>query len=168
MFETASELAELQALIDRSFAASGAHLTSIVGPSRRLMASQVAAYLRGVKHVTFATVNSAGQPLAAPLDGWFIHGQFIVSTSSSALRMRHLRRNPAASLGHVVGDDIGIWAHGQARIATKGEPLVDEFDNIATQTYGSSPFTWGDIAVVVLEARAFFAYASKPETFASE
>ena len=107
MFETKAEIDALQALLDRSFAAAGPHLADIVTAERRLSALQVAAYLQGVKHVSFATVTSRCEPMVAPLDGWFVHGQFIVSTGGSAVRVQHIRRNPAVSLAHVVGDDIG-------------------------------------------------------------
>lgn len=165
VFETAAELVALQELLDRSFAASGDHLRSIVTAERRLTAAQVADYLQGVKHVSFATVSDKGEPLVSPLDGWFLHGQFIVSTAGNAMRARHVRRNPAVSLAHVVGDDIGIWVHGRALIAAKGDPLVDEYDRIATTTYGSSPFNWGDIAVMPIDARVMFAYAPDPSKY---
>jgi hypothetical protein len=165
MLETAEELVALQDLLDRSFAAGGAHLGSIVTAERRLTATQVANYLQGVKHVSFATVNSKGEPFVSPLDGWFVHGQFVVSTAGKAMRTEHVRRNPAVSLAHVVGDDIGIWVHGRARIAGKGVALVDEYDRLATQTYGTSPFSWGDVVVMPVEARVMFAYAPDPSKY---
>lgn len=165
MLETADELAALQDLLDRSFAASGKHLGSIVTAERRLTATQVANYLQGVKHVSFATVSNKGEPFVSPLDGWFLHGQFIVSTAGKAMRANHVRRNPAVSLAHVVGDDIGIWVHGRARIAGKGDSLVDEYDRLATQTYGTSPFSWGDVVVMPVEARVMFAYAPDPSKY---
>ena len=83
MQETTEELADLQALLDRSFAAAGEHLLSIVGPERRLSARQVAAYLQGIKHIVVATVTAGGQPLAAPVDGLFWHGFLHFSTAAS-------------------------------------------------------------------------------------
>lgn len=165
MLETDAELTALQDLLDRSFAASGTHLKSIVTGERRLTAVQVANYLQGVKHVSFATVSRKGEPRVAPLDGWFLHGQFIVSTAGNAMRTRYVRRNPSVSLAHVVGDDIGIWVHGTARFATRGDPLVDDYDRLATEAYGSSPVNWGDVVVMPIEARAMFAYAPDPSKF---
>ena len=165
MFETEAELDTLQTLLDRSYATAGSHLRGIVKPEGRLTARQVANNLQGVRHITFATVTRTGEPIASPLDGWFLHGQFIVSTGASAVRLRHLRRNPAVSLAHVVGDDVGIWAHGSARVALRVDPLVAEYVQVATATYGSSPLSWGDIAVVVVDARAMFAYAQDPSKF---
>jgi hypothetical protein len=162
MFETAEELAQLQDLLDRSFGGAGEHLANIVKPERRLNARQVANYLVGVKHVSFATANGKGDPFVGPLDGWFLHGKFVVSTSTRALRVTHVRRRPNVSLAHAVGDDIGIWTHGQARIAAPDEPLVVEYDRVAAETYGSSPFSWGDIVVMLVEPRVMFAYAQDP------
>ncbi|RLT38340.1 MAG: pyridoxamine 5'-phosphate oxidase family protein [Chloroflexi bacterium] len=166
MLETPEELSALQALLDRSHGGGGAHLGSIVTDERRLTALQVANYLQGVKHVAFATVNSRGEPMVAALDGWFLHGQFIASTAAGALRVQHVRRNSAVSLVHMVGDEVGIWVHGTARLARREEPLIQEYDRLATAAYGTSPYSWGDdIAVMPVEARVMFAYAPDPSKY---
>ncbi|MGE0600839.1 MAG: pyridoxamine 5'-phosphate oxidase family protein [Dehalococcoidia bacterium] len=165
MFETAEEIEQLQALMDRSYAAMNAHMADIVAPERRLTAARVCNYLQNVKHVSFATVNTHSEPLVAPLDGWFIHGRFIVSTGAGALRVRHIEANPAVSLAHVDGDEIGIWAHGTARRLQPEEPLAQEWDRAATAFYSSSPSGWGDIAAFVVEPRKMFGYAMDPAKF---
>ena len=48
MRETAADLAELQALLDRSYEAAGVHLLRIITPERRLTAEQVAERLTGL------------------------------------------------------------------------------------------------------------------------
>lgn len=171
MFETESEMADLQALLDASMNRAGSHLTTIVTGERTLNARQVTTYLQGVKHVSLGTVNSRGEPIVAPVDGWFLHGKFIVSTAGNALRVKHMRRNPAVSACHLDGDNIGIWVHGRAEILSNDDPLVREYDGAATAAYGSSPFTFGeDIVVTRIEPRAMFAYAfvteKYPETLA--
>lgn len=165
MLETVDELATLQALLDRSHGGGAAHLGSIVTGERRLSATQIANYLQGVKHVAFATVNRRGEPMVAPVDGWFIHGQFVVGTAAEAVRARHIRRNPAVSLAHVVGDDIGIWAHGRARTLSREDPLAQDYDRLSTAAYGSSPYGLGDIAVFAVEARVMFGYAPDPSKY---
>ena len=165
MLETPEELAMLQELLDRSHRGGGAHLGSIVTGERRLRATQIATYLHGVKHVAFATTNSRGEPMVAPLDGWFIHGQWVVGTAANAVRTRHLQRNPAVSLAHVVGDDIGIWAHGRARFLSREDTLAQAYDGLATAAYGGSPYGLGEIAVVAVEARVMFAYAHDPSRY---
>jgi len=62
MFETETELAELQAMLDAHMAKANAHMRAIVTKDRRLNARQVATYLHGTKHVAFATVTSKGEP----------------------------------------------------------------------------------------------------------
>lgn len=166
MLETTEELSALQALLDRSHGGGGAHLGSIVTSERRLTAVQAANYLQGVKHVAFATVNSRGEPMVAPLDGWFIHGQFDVGTAAEAVRARHIGRNPAVSLAHLVGDDIGIWVHGRARVLPRQDPLARDYDRLSTAAYGSSPYGLGDIAVFAVEARVMFGYAPDPSKYA--
>lgn len=165
MLETPEELSALQALLDRSHGGGGAHLGSIVTAERRLNATQIANYLQGVKHVAFATVDSRGEPMVAPLDGWFIHGQWVVGTAANAVRTRHIQRNPAVSLAHVVGDDIGIWAHGRARTLSREDPLAHDYDRLSTAVYGSSPYDLGDIAVFAVQARVMFAYAPDPAKY---
>ncbi|MGE3074100.1 MAG: pyridoxamine 5'-phosphate oxidase family protein [Dehalococcoidia bacterium] len=165
MFESVEELEQLQSLLDRSYAGMNAHMADIVTPERRLSAAQVCNYLQNVKHVSFATVNARSEPFVAPLDGWFIHGRFIVSTGAGALRLRHIQANPSVSLAHVDGDEIGIWAHGVARRLTEADPPAQEWVRAATEFYGSSPSGWGDIAVFLVEPRKMFAYAMDPAKF---
>src|SRR5215831_15383704 len=122
MYESDDDIRELQALLDRTFAAANPHLAQIVKPERRLNARQVVRYLQGTKHVAFGTVNERGEPRVAPLDGVFIRGRFTVSTGGRAARLRHLRANPACSAAHVDGDTIGIVAHGHATIIGQDDP----------------------------------------------
>ncbi len=166
MFETAQELDELQALIDRSFAGAGPHLLAIMTPDRRLTARQVARYLDGIKHVSLATVTARGEPRVAPLDSLFVRGRFVVSTGGRSIRLRHMRSRPAVSLSHVVGDDVALVVNGRAVIIERGDPGADELDRIATGIYGSSPFSWGDGVVFIrVEPDVMFAYAFHPENY---
>ncbi len=166
MFETEAEMTELQELLERSMSGAGGHLTTIVTGERTLNAHQVTTYLQGVKHVSLGTVNSRGEPIVAPVDGWFLHGKFIVSTAGDALRVKHMRRTPAVSACHLDGDNIGIWVHGKATILANDDPLVQEYDRAATAAYGSSPFTFGEnIVVTRIDPRVMFAYAFVPSKY---
>ncbi len=165
MLETPEELSALQQLLDLSHGGGGAHLGSIVTDDRRLTAAQIANYLQGVKHIALATVNRRGEPMVAPVDGWFIHGQWIASTAVNSVRAGHIRRNPAVSLTHVVGDDIGIWAHGSARALDRNDPLAQDYDRLSTAAYGDSIYGLGEIAVWAIEARVMFAYAPAPSKY---
>jgi uncharacterized pyridoxamine 5'-phosphate oxidase family protein len=166
MFESEDEVHELQALIDRTFAAANPHLAGIVKPSRRLNARQVVRYLQGTKHVAFATVNERGEPRVAPLDGVFIHGRFTVSTGGSAARLRHLRANPACSAAHMDGDVVGIVVHGHATIIGRDDDGVDEIEPVWREIYESSPFEWGEGVVFMrIEPTSMWTYAFHPENF---
>jgi uncharacterized pyridoxamine 5'-phosphate oxidase family protein len=140
--ETDDEIAALQALIDQSFERmSSPQMRGIFKPERRLNACQLARYLDGVKHVTLATVTAKGHPRAVPLDGLFVHGRFHVSTSATAYTVKHLRRNTAVSLTHVVGDEIGVIVHGSAVLLGRGHQAVGEVHALALEFYGSDPFS---------------------------
>ena len=165
MFETDEEVEGLQVLLDRSFGGMNGHMADIVTKERRLTAAQVCGYLQNVKHIALATANSRSEPFVAPLDGWFVHGRFVVSTGAGALRVRHIESNPAVSLAHVDGDAIGIWVHGTARPLGSDEAIAKAWDSAATEVYGSSPFTWGEIAILLVEPRRMYAYAMDPSKF---
>ena len=64
MRETAPELEGLQALIDRSLAQTRPHMRAIVHPGK---------------------YSPNGDPLVAPMDGWFVHGKFYFSSSGDAV-----------------------------------------------------------------------------------
>ena len=75
MRETDSDLAELQALLDRSYAAAGPHLLAIHTPERRLDARQVAERLTGMRLLALATATADGRPIVGPVDGIFLRGR---------------------------------------------------------------------------------------------
>jgi fumarate hydratase, class II len=159
--ETPEELAELQALLDRSFATAGDHLRAIVRPDRRLNARQVAAYLQGVKHIVVGTVTADGQPITAPVDGVFWHGYLHFSTAASSVRARHLEARPRVSAAHVVGDEVGIWAYGRAQLVRPGDRVFDAFEEFWREVYGGEAASdWApDPVYARIVPERFFAYA---------
>ncbi len=166
MFETEAEIDALQALIDRSFAGAGAHLHAIMSPHRRLTARQVVRYLQGIKHVALATVTARGEPRVAPLDSLFVHGRFVVTTGGRSKRLGHLRARPAVSLTHVIGDDVAVVVNGRAEIVERNDPRAAGFDAIATEIYGSSPFSWGEgVVFIEIQPQTMFTYAPHPDRY---
>jgi fumarate hydratase, class II len=161
MDETPAELADLQELIDRSFAAAGDHLRAIVRPERRLTARQVAAYLQGVKHIAVGTVTASGQPRVAPVDGLFWHGYFHFSTAASSVRARHLAARPAVSAAHVVGDQVAFWTYGRAQLVRPGDAVWEAFEERWREVYGGGAASdWApDPVYVRIVPERFFAYA---------
>jgi general stress protein 26 len=144
VLESDAELDELDAMLERSFAGAGPHLTGIISPKRRLTARQLAAYLVGVKHFVVATTTAGGAPRCSAVDTLFLHGHVWFSTSSTSAKARHLERRPALSAAHVIGDDVGIFVHGTARVV---RGATDEAATLAPHwrdVYGGTPEEWVD------------------------
>lgn len=114
MHETAEDLAALQDLLDRSYAAGGSHLLSIHEPGRRLSAAQVADRLQGMCLLALATVTADCRPLVGPVDGIFYGGSFHFGSSPSSVRLRHLRRRPQVSATHLPSEELAVTVHGRA------------------------------------------------------
>jgi hypothetical protein len=126
----------------------------------------VAAYLQRTRHVAFGTVNARGTPRVAPLDGVFVHGRFTLSSSERSARVRNLRRNPACSGVHMVGDDVAVVVNGTAEFLAPGAPDHDEVHAIWSELYDSDPYSWGDAVVLWrLEPVSMWAYAPRPAEF---
>lgn len=165
MHETPADLLDLQGLLDRSIAASGDHLRSIVEPGRRtLTAAQLVEVLTGMTTLALATVTAGGEPRVSGVDGHLLRGRFVWTTSGSAVKARHLRRRPAVSAAHLVGDDLGVFVHGHARFLDVETPAEAWVEDHLVAHYGSSPRTWGpDIVYLRIEPTWMVAYAPDPE-----
>src|SRR3954447_8174412 len=114
MHETAADLAALQDLLDRSYAAAGPHLLQIHTPERRLTAEQVAERLTGMRLLALATVTADGRPIVGPVDGIFLHGAFHFGSSPDSVRFRHIRARPQVSATHLPGEELAVTVHGRA------------------------------------------------------
>ena len=167
MRETAAEVAELQDLIDRSLARTRPHMRAIVHPGKySLNAKQVVKLLDGLKTIAVAAPAPNGDPLVAPMDGWFLHGKFYFSSAGDAVRIRGLRKRPRASIAYFEGERFLINAHGRAELMFKEHPDVAEIDAVFRDHYGSSAFDWSDEGVYVrLDADRFYTYSRTPDSF---
>ena len=169
MFETPSELADLDALLVHSFDRAGDHLTSIITPERRLTAADLARYLVGTRHLVVATVTDEGEPRCSAVDGLFLHGHFWFSTSGHSFKAHHLERRASISGAHVVGDDVGIFVHGKARVVPGGPGEADALRHFWTDLYGASPEDWvtepSDARYVQIVASSMYSYAFSRERF---
>jgi hypothetical protein len=114
MHETPEDLAELQALLDRSYAAAGPHLVSIHTPERRLTAAQVAERLTGMSLLALATVTADGRPVVGPVDGIFHRGALHFGSGPDSLRFRHIRSRPYVSATHLPSEELAVTVHGRA------------------------------------------------------
>ena len=167
MHETAKELTALQTLIDRSLKRTGPHMKAIVHPGKySLSARQVVKLLDGMKTVAVAAPAPNGDPLVAPMDGWFLHGKFFFSSGGDSIRIKGLRKRPRASIAYFEGEKFLINAHGPVVLMFKGHHEVGEIDDTFKKHYGSSAFDWSDDGVYVrLDADRFFTYSRTPKEF---
>jgi nitroimidazol reductase NimA-like FMN-containing flavoprotein (pyridoxamine 5'-phosphate oxidase superfamily) len=108
------DIAGLQDLLDRSYAAAGPHLRGIHTPQRRLTAADLISRLQGMRLLVLATVGPGGRPFTSPVDGVFHRGSFYFGTSPDSVRWRQLRHNSAVSATHLPSEDWAVIVHGVA------------------------------------------------------
>lgn len=165
MFESAEELAWLQALLDRSRERAGPHLLSIAHDGRHLSAAQVVSALGAgaVHHLAVATVTADGRPMVSMVDGHFVKARLGFSSDGSSTKMRHLAVRPQVSAVHARGDDFAFTVHGSASIHRPGDEQFTLFDQVFQSHYGSGPADWSDDPVIaIIEPTFALAYASDP------
>ncbi len=150
MLETAEELDELQALLDASLAGSTAHLRSIV-IGNTMTAKQLTEILTGMCTIAVATVTASGEPRISGEDGHFIHGMWHFGTARSAAKARHLAARPTASVAHMRGEDLGVFAHGSVEtLNPHGRESVADWPDLLAyfkDFYGADAWDWDDFAV---------------------
>jgi hypothetical protein len=124
--ETPEDLAALQHLLDRSYAAAGPHLRSIITRERLLDAEQLARRLDGMRLLALATATADGRPIVGPVDGIFLRGAFHFGSSPDSLRFRHIHTRPHVSATHLPGEEFAVTVHGKAVIVdVKSEDGAD-------------------------------------------
>lgn len=114
MHESPADIAALQELLDRSYAAAGPHLLRIHTPERRLGAEQVVERLTGMCLLALATVTADGRPIVGPVDGIFYRGAFHFGSAPDSIRFRHIRARPQVSATHLPGEELAVTVHGRA------------------------------------------------------
>jgi len=135
MHETADDLAKLQELLDRSYAAAGEHLQRIITPERRLTAAEVAERLTGMSLLSLATVTADCRPRVGPVDGVFFRGAFYFGSAPDSMRMRHLRTRPQVSATHVPREELSVTVHGRAAFVDVKDPKNLEFRQALLEVY---------------------------------
>ena len=161
MYETAEELAELDALLTSSLRCASKHLRSIVTEGERtLNAAELTAVLTDMRALALATVTAGGEPRISGVDGHLLHGRWVFTTAGGAVKARHLRARPAVSAAHVVGDDLGIFTHGRVEFLTTADAGFASVEEHLVGHYGSSPSSWGDdIVYARIQPHWMVAYA---------
>jgi hypothetical protein len=173
--ETPDDLAQLQALIDRSYEAAGAHLLRIHDPQRRLSAEQVCARLTGMCLLTLATVTADHRPLAGPVDGIFYRGSFHFGSAPESVRFRHIRARPQVSASHLPGEELAVTVHGRAVPIDIGAPEHAGFRQTVLEIYvprygpeWEHDFLDSGPVYARIEPERMFTFAMAPSVSASE
>ncbi len=122
MHETPEDIAALQDLLDRSHAAGGPHLRSIITEERRVPAADLVERLQGMCLLVVATTTADGRPLTGPVDGIFYRGAFHFGSSPDSTRLRHLRARPHVSATHLPGEEFCVTVHGRAAPVDIADP----------------------------------------------
>ncbi|MEU3273981.1 pyridoxamine 5'-phosphate oxidase family protein [Saccharomonospora sp. NPDC006951] len=163
MRETAAELQQLQDLLDSSLSRSTEHLRSIV-TGRTVTAEQLTEILTGMCTLALSTVTAGHEPRISGADGHFLHGTWHFGTARSAAKARHIAARPSVSVAHMRGEDLGVFAHGDAEILNprEGEAAEDWPRVLAyfKEFYGDDAFDWdGDVVFYRLRPHWMTVYA---------
>jgi uncharacterized pyridoxamine 5'-phosphate oxidase family protein len=168
MHESDADLAALQELLDRSYAAAGPHLLRIHTPERRLPAEQIGERLTGMVLLALATVTSDGRPMVGPVDGIFFRGALHFGSAPDSMRFRHIRARPQVSATHLPGEELAVTVHGSAvAVPTTGEEgagLRQALLDIYVPRYGASWEEFLDSGPVYarIDAERMFAFHMPP------
>lgn len=167
MRETAEDLALLQALLDRSYAAAGTHLLRIHAPERRLSAVQVVERLEGMCLLVLATATTDGRPISGPVDGIFYRGAFHFGSAPDSVRFRHIRARPHVSATHLPGEELAVTVHGRAVETAVEGGFREALLGIYVPRYGASweaEFLDSGPVYARIEAERMLTFAMAPTT----
>ncbi|WP_226365120.1 pyridoxamine 5'-phosphate oxidase family protein [Pseudonocardia sp. ICBG162] len=167
MFETTTEITDLQRLLDASVSGAGDHLRSIVTPGERtLTAEQLVRVATGICTLALATTTRGGEPRVSGVDGHLLHGAWVVGTDPRAVKARHLAARPAVSVAHLRGDDLGIFTHGTAHPLNPAggpeHPRWPETLGYLKDCYGPDGFVWDEVVFYRIEPTWMVAYSPDP------
>jgi nitroimidazol reductase NimA-like FMN-containing flavoprotein (pyridoxamine 5'-phosphate oxidase superfamily) len=168
MHETPDDLAALQALLDRSYHAAGAHMRRIITPERRLSAEQVAERLQGMCLLALATVTKDGRPIVGPVDGIFLRGALHFGSAPDSVRFRHIAQRPQVSATHLPGEELAVTVHGRAVPvdvqAESGAELRQTLLDVYVPRYGPEweKFLDSGVAYARIEAERMFTFHMEP------
>ena len=137
MHETPEDLTKLQATLDRSYEAAGAHLKEVITPERRLTAAQLADRLNDMCLLVLATVTADGRPINGPVDGFFYRGEWYFGSADQSLRFQHIRRRPQVSVTHMPEEAFSVSTHGRALEIDQATHDDGGFRRLLLDYYGS-------------------------------
>lgn len=143
MYETNEEIAELQEILDRSYASGGEHLLSIHAKQNRGTAELICEQMQAMCLLTLATAGTSGRPITSPVDGMFLHGRLWFGSSPESVRFKHIRKRPAVSATHLKGEKFCLVVHGDAQVADVKSGKYDYVKDACIEIYGKAWESWG-------------------------
>jgi hypothetical protein len=112
-------------------------------------AAELTGLLAGMHELAVSTVSAACRPRVSAVDGHFLRGRWVFTTSGTAVKARDLRSRPQVSAAYIAGQTLGVFTHGDAEFLDAGHPDRGWVEEYLTGHYGVSPSTWGpDIAYI--------------------
>jgi hypothetical protein len=164
MYETQEDFQRLQTLIDQSIEQAGTFLRrSFQMPLHSFSARQLVHFWQGMQTVAFATVTSKGEPRVAPIDALLVHGHFYIPTVATAIRTRHILRNPAVSFTCYQGEDVAVIVHGEATVIYPDHPDFAALEALHLQENGQGVRAWGEGVFLQITPKALYSFARYPE-----
>ena len=167
MKETPEDIAELQALLDRSYESAGEHLLSIHTPNWRVGAEKLVELLQGMCVLDLATVTANGEPRIGPVDGFFYRGRWYFGSSPTSVRAAHLAKRPQVSAAHTRGEELSVIVHGNAIPMDKTSENALGYRALSEELYGKeavAEFWEGGAPYWSIDPTKMFALAPHQDT----
>ncbi|MEM7017750.1 MAG: hypothetical protein AAF512_10495 [Pseudomonadota bacterium] len=146
MHETPEDLAQLQDLLDRSYAAAGQHLLNNFSEQSRLTATELVETLDGIFEIHIAVINAEGAPIVAPVDAVIFRGKIWFGFPPGAYRNKLLRQDDRVSASYTRGESFLLLAHGTARQVLADEPVFEPYyayiRELYVKAYGPGWIKW--------------------------
>jgi len=161
MFESPTELADLQRLLDASFKLAGERMLVAHTPGQRLTAQQLAGF-RGVRLVAVASVNTKKEPRVAPRSAAFLHGRFYLAANTKSTMVRRLWVDPAVAITYFE-NHLLIVGHGSVGFLRRGEPQFSSISPEWTKAFNGGKNALEGIDIFLrVDATHLVAFAQHP------
>jgi hypothetical protein len=102
----------------------------------------------------------------APINAFFLRGQFYVPTVAEATRAQHLSLRPGASLTYFESTALAVIVHGQAKVIGAHHRDFAELDATQVAVGNQSVSEWAGLGVYLrLRARSLYTFARQPDSY---
>ena len=136
-------------------------MRSVYDVDNRLSARQLSGF-KGVRLAAVATVNSKGEPRAAPRSAAFLHGRFYLAANTKSVMAQRLEENPAVGMTYFE-NRLLIVAHGTVTQIRNGAPSFEGVRVEWEKAFRGGPQATRDIDVFIrVNATNMLAFAHHP------